>query len=184
MLSSEQFGLLHVHFELLNRWNERMDLTSVDGAGEIVERHYCESLFFAGQMDQSEAVSSVIDFGSGAGFPGLPLAVVHPRMQVTLLEPNQRRAVFLRESARGLHNVSVVAERGEKFEGRHDMVVARAVNVPEVLRCVPRLGARIGLLLSDPALPGLRGTRGFEWGENIRVPWSVSRCCIFGECST
>ena len=161
-----------------------MDLTSVDAPEEIVGRHYAESLFFGREMPECGPDSSLLDYGSGAGFPGLPLAILNQHCRVTLLEANQRRAVFLKEAARGLTNVSVVAERGEKFAGTHDIVVARAVNIPEVVSSVPRLGNRIGLLLGESAVHGLPSDKGIQWGRPVRIPWSEARCCIFGECST
>ncbi|MDQ6760098.1 MAG: class I SAM-dependent methyltransferase, partial [Acidobacteriota bacterium] len=105
-----------------------MDLTSVDTPEEIVSRHYCESLFFAEALPDTGELS-VIDFGSGAGFPGFPIAVLRPEWRVTLLEANQRRAVFLKEAARNVPNVTVVVQRGEHFDERHDWVVARAVKI-------------------------------------------------------
>ena len=178
ILSDEQLTSLYRHFELLNRWNERMDLTSVDTPEEIVRRHYCESLFFGYQVPLGEVSLSVLDFGSGAGFPGLPLAILNPNWRVTLLEANQRRAVFLKEAAREIANVSVIAERGEKFDQRHDFVVARAVNVPEVLRCIPRLANQVGLLIGESAISSL--SKACKWCERVPIPWSESRCCIFG----
>src|ERR1700730_18093286 len=94
LLSDDQLGALFRHFELLRRWNERMNLTSVETPPDIVSRHYCESLFFASKMPTGEGDLTVLDFGSGAGFPGFPLAVLRPRVQITLLDANQRRAVF------------------------------------------------------------------------------------------
>jgi len=72
--------------------------------------------------------------GLGAGFPGIPLAIFRPELQVTLIESHQRKAVFLREAARGLSNVLVIAERAESVNESFDWVVSRAVAVEEVLR--------------------------------------------------
>lgn len=160
-----------------------MDLTSVDTPEEVVSRHYCESLFLAEGMPDTRDLS-VIDFGSGAGFPGLPIAVLRPQWRVTLLEANQRRAVFLKEAARELPNVTVVAQRGEKLDSKHDWVVARAVKSVDVLRFVTGLAANYGLLVSDSTLPELEGARHCTSTKVIRVPWSESKCCVFGECST
>src|SRR5258708_2418175 len=95
LLSKDQLTALYSHFELLKRWNERMDLTSVETDEEIVSRHYCESLFFGAHLPGIESETKIVDFGSGAGFPGFPLAILFPQARVTLLESNQRRAVFL-----------------------------------------------------------------------------------------
>lgn len=183
VLTDEQFLALHNHFELLCRWNQRMDLTSVDTPEEIVSRHYCESLFFAARIPESRNVS-VLDFGSGAGFPGLPLAVLRPSWRVTLLEANSRRAVFLKEAARGVSNIRVVTQRGEDFPEKHDWVVARAVRARDVLRCMPQLGSNVGLLAGEASIKSLLDEHGFVWAEPVRIPGSSARCCIFGQCST
>lgn len=182
-LSDQQFSLLYSHFEMLNRWNDRMDLTSVDTPAEIVSRHYCESLFFARLLPAVQPVS-VVDFGSGAGFPGVPMAVLRPGWRITLLEANQRRAVFLREATRGIPNVSVIAKRGEEFDNRHDWVVARAVKSTDVLQCVPRTADKVGLLVSEATVRDLDKAKHCNWAEAVRIPWSETRCCIFGERST
>ena len=183
-ISDQQFSLLYSHFELLNRWNERMDLTSVDTPAEIVSRHYCESLFFAHLLPAAEPDVSVVDFGSGAGFPGIPMAVLRPGWRITLLEANQRRAVFLKEATRVLPNVSVLAQRGERLDIRQDWVVARAVKSVDVLDCVPRVAGKVGLLVGEAIVPELRKAKHCRWADAVRIPWSKSRCCVFGECST
>jgi 16S rRNA (guanine527-N7)-methyltransferase len=182
-LSEDQISSLFRHFELLRHWNERMNLTSVDAPPEIVSRHYCESLFFASNMPDAQAGETVLDFGSGAGFPGLPLAVLRPESKITLLEANQRRAVFLKEASRGLPNIAVASERGESFASPHDWVVARAVKPVDVLRSLPRLGRKIGLLIGDTSMPVLERSH-FRWSQTLKIPWSDRRFCVYGECST
>ena len=78
----------------LERWNKKMNLTSVQPGKETVLRHYCESLFFGSHL-ASESIDSIADIGSGAGFPGVPIAILKPECNVTLVESNQRKAVFL-----------------------------------------------------------------------------------------
>src|SRR5271163_4237304 len=108
-LSDDQLNRLHEHYTLLDRWNEKMNLTSVEPGAETVIRHYCESLFFAAHLEND--AGSIADIGSGAGFPGVPIAILKPEFRVTLVESNQRKAVFLREATRLLPNVSVIAQR-------------------------------------------------------------------------
>jgi 16S rRNA (guanine527-N7)-methyltransferase len=182
-LSEDQISSLFQHFELLRRWNERMNLTSIDALPEIVSRHYCESLFFAANMPDGQAGETVLDFGSGAGFPGLPLAVLRPEARVTLLEANQRRAVFLKEASRELPNIAVKSERGESFASAHDWVVARAVKPVDVLRALPRLGRKVGLLIGDASIPGLERSH-CRWAQPLKIPWSDRRFCLYGECFT
>src|SRR5271166_6154539 len=98
VLSDLQVRQLWDHYEILLRWNEKISLTSIPAGEEMVIRHYCESLFFATHLPVTSAEVTVADLGSGAGFPGVPLAILQRAWRVTLLESNQRKAVFLRES--------------------------------------------------------------------------------------
>src|SRR5271167_4304119 len=79
-LSHEQVARLYEHYSLLERWNKKMNLTSVAPGEETVIRNYCESLFFAAHLDKD--ASSIADIGSGAGFPGVPIAILKPDWKV------------------------------------------------------------------------------------------------------
>src|SRR5690349_5702848 len=116
-LSAFQVGQLYSHYELLVKWNEKINLTSVRSAEELVVRHYCESLFFGSHLPDAVAGTSIADIGSGAGFPGLPMAILRPDWRVSVVESHQRKAVFLREGSRGLDNVAVVPKRAESVSG-------------------------------------------------------------------
>ena len=103
-----------------------MNLTTVIRTlEEAIERHYCESLFLAAQLAGRRSCG-VADVGSGAGFPGFPVAVLRPDCSVTLIESHQRKAVFLREASRGLPNVRVLANRAEDVTRQFDRVISRA----------------------------------------------------------
>src|SRR5271165_1621206 len=128
-LSPAQISSLHSHFELLLKWNQRINLTSVRSSEEIITRHYCESIFFGVHLPDAPDGSRILDLGSGAGFPGVPMAVLRPGWGITLLESHQRKAVFLRESTRGWSNVSVAAQRIEAVSARFDWLVSRAVKL-------------------------------------------------------
>src|SRR2546423_8657954 len=118
------------HFDLLQRWNKVLNLTSVHGMEEIIERHYCESLFLAKHLPPGTL--RVADIGSGAGFPGLPVAVLRPDCNVTLIESHQRKSVFLREASRDFPNVNVIAKRAESIDARFDWAVSRAVKYSDI----------------------------------------------------
>jgi 16S rRNA (guanine527-N7)-methyltransferase len=177
-LSEEQVAALYAHYTLLERWNERMNLTSVEPGAEMVIRHYCESLFFAAQLPVEGG--SVADIGSGAGFPGIPLAILKPKVKVVLVESNQRKGVFLLESSRLLKNVDVVARRAEEVTGPFDWIVARGVTPTGVLALVPRLAPKIGLMLGEGGLPTLKASEFVAWSEPIRLPWGDRRICVYG----
>ncbi len=91
---------LSTYLDLLMRWNERTNLTSIRDPEEIVRRHFGEGLFAAGHLDPDS--TTLLDFGSGAGFPGLPIALLRPDIQVTLAESQNKKATFLREVVRTL----------------------------------------------------------------------------------
>src|ERR1700722_18488594 len=90
---------LSLYLDLLLKWNARTNLTAIRDPEEIVRRHFGESLF-AGQ--HLESPSTLLDFGSGAGFPGLPIALLHSGIAVTLAESQNKKATFLREVVRSL----------------------------------------------------------------------------------
>ena len=179
-LSESQIAQLYGHYELLIRWNQRMNLTTVKPGLEMVIRHYCESLFFAAHLPAASQQISVLDLGSGAGFPGVPMAILKPHWRVTLVESSQRKAVFLRESTRHLGNIAVTAERMESLSGQADWVVARAVDPKEVLLNLPRLASSVGLMLGEDDFSVLRSDSRIAWAEPVRLPWGDRKLCVYG----
>jgi 16S rRNA (guanine527-N7)-methyltransferase len=183
-LSELQVTQLYQHYDVLIRWNQRMNLTTIKPGLDTLIRHYCESLFFAVHLPAADNKISVLDLGSGAGFPGIPMAVLRPSWNVTLVESSQRKAVFLRESSRHLPNVSVRAERMEKLSTQGDWAIARAVNPEEVLFNVPRLAPHVGLMLGENDFLSVRHNSRVAWAEPVRLPWGDRRLCVYGKCST
>lgn len=117
---------LLAHLALLEKWNRRVNLTAVRGLDAMVVRHLLDSLSIA-RFVRGE---SLLDIGSGAGFPGLPLAVVAPHLQVALLDSRLRRVEFLRAACAALQldNVEVVHARVEEYRParKFDTLAARA----------------------------------------------------------
>lgn len=183
-LSAQQIEQLYGHYELLVDWNKRINLTSVQPGPEMIIRHYCESLFFAAHLPSDEAV--IADVGSGAGFPGVPMAILNAGWKLALIESNQRKAVFLRESTREMPNISVLAHRAADVVGHFDWLVSRAVNLNDVLMNVPRLAPRVGLMISEADFSEAKSLSRIAWDEPIRLPWGDRRICIYGKvsCST
>lgn len=179
-LSAPQAAQLYDHYELLLRWNQRMNLTTVKPGTETVIRHYCESLFFAAHLPVGRHMISVLDLGSGAGFPGIPMAILKPEWHVTLVESSQRKAVFLRESTRQLANVTVRAERIEGTGERGDWVVSRAVDPHEVLSAIPRLAPNVGLMLGEDDFSAILPYSHIAWAEPVRLPWGDRKLCVYG----
>jgi 16S rRNA (guanine527-N7)-methyltransferase len=162
--------LLEAHYELLTRWNKVLNLTAIRNAEEAAERHYCEALFLAAHMQKG--VRAVADVGSGAGFPGFPVAVVRPDVQVTLIESHQRKAVFLREASRGLANVRVLSDRAEGVRERFELVISRAVSYGDLEPAIKLLAPAADLLTGAEEPPA---SFGLVWDEPDALPWGRSR---------
>lgn len=169
-LGAGQVDALWRHYELLVRWNAKINLTRVIELEEAIRFHYGESLFVASRVP--EDAKTVLDVGSGAGFPGFVMAVARPDLQVTLLEPDQRKAAFLREAGDFAANVRVVARRSREVEGRFDLVVSRAVKARDVLEAAHRCARWVMLVGTEPPQEGsglkwtsvaLPDGRGFLW---------------------
>src|SRR5260370_29016051 len=96
-LDKQQLDQTSAYLDLLLKWNAKTNLTSVRVPEEIVTRHFGESFFAANLLLAPGRPQTVIDLGSGAGFPGLPMAIFAPAVQVALLESNARKAAFLNE---------------------------------------------------------------------------------------
>lgn len=174
---------LKTHYELLVRWNRLLNLTAIRSLEEAVERHYCEALFLAEHLPES--VRSVCDVGSGAGFPGLPLAISRPECMVTLVECHQRKGVFLKEASRGLPNVRVLCVRAEDVSETFDQVVSRAVSWRDLWKCAQRLAPRLALLTSLKESEEVKKTRAFELFHVKPLPWGNQRVLLSATwCST
>lgn len=155
-VTEEQAAVLERHYELLCKWNKVLNLTRIEGVEEAVQRHYCEALFLAEVLPAGVGLR-VADIGSGAGFPGFPLAVARPEAEVTLIESHQRKAVFLREAARGLGNVRVLAARAEDVAEEFDWAVSRAVSYDDLTKPLRRFGSRVALLTGAEEPPASWG---------------------------
>ncbi len=97
------YAQLSIYLDLLMKWNARTNLTAIREPEEMVRRHFGESLFAGVHLGTRLAEgASVLDFGSGAGFPGLPIQLLRPKLRVTLAESQGKKASFLREAVRTL----------------------------------------------------------------------------------
>jgi 16S rRNA (guanine(527)-N(7))-methyltransferase RsmG len=154
-----------------------MNLTSVDTLEKAVLRHYCESLALGSHLPPHPV--TVVDIGSGAGFPGIPIAILRPDCQVALVESHRRKAVFLREATRDYSNVRVIAERAESLHMRFDWLVSRALQWKRLLPLV-RLAEHIGLLIGESDAAEIAGMSGVEWLAPARLPWSDQSMILIG----
>jgi len=187
-ISDEQLRLLSAHMELLLKWNARINLTSITEPEQILTRHFGESLFAARKLSQGSGLSgSLIDIGSGAGFPGIPINIWIPELRVILVESRQKKATFLREVARtlGLQGLEIANRRAEDVGSQADVVTLRAVekfdkSLPVAARLVKKTG-KLALLIggqqvaiADSLMPQ------FGWDTPTRIPESLSRVLLIG----
>jgi 16S rRNA (guanine(527)-N(7))-methyltransferase RsmG len=169
-LTSGQLTALETHYQMLLRWNRKMNLTSIAGLEESIERHYCESLFLAASLPAGPL--RIADIGSGAGFPGLPIAVYRPNCRVALIESHRRKSVFLREVSRTIPNVTVLAERAEDVTVGFDWAVSRAVSYEDLGPFLKNMAPNAGLLTGADTPPE---DLGFVWDVPVALPWGDHR---------
>jgi 16S rRNA (guanine527-N7)-methyltransferase len=166
-------GQLSVYLELILKWNARINLTAIRSPEEIVRRHFGESLFVGARLGACE---TLLDFGSGAGFPGIPIQLMRPEVAVTLAESRSRKAAFLQEVLRTLGlRTEVWAGRVEGMPSgrRFDVVAMRAVE--DMTAAVAEAGRRAKervLVLGTAGFPVLAGVEGFSVAEPVALPGS------------
>jgi 16S rRNA (guanine527-N7)-methyltransferase len=206
VLSPIQLQSISTYIDILQHWNARINLTAIRTEEEIVARHFGESLFAARHLFPLYPVSSSVspvppvvkgfdvaearlaDLGSGAGFPGLPIKIWAPKIALTLIESNQKKATFLREVARALTltDINIQNARAETLPpSTFNVVTLRAVErFPDVLPTAATLLApngRIALLIASSQLDTTRSTLpNVTWDTPIPIPQSQSRLLLIG----
>ncbi len=144
---------LEAFLALLLRWNVRMNLTAARDAETIVHRHFAESLFAAEHVPAGAV--TLLDFGSGAGLPGIPIAIARPDITVTLAESQGKKAAFLREAVRTL------GLRAEVWDRRVEQMPAERIFDAVTLRAVEKMPQACKLAVPRLRLPaaGLASSR-------------------------
>ncbi len=192
--SGAQLSQLAAYLDLLLRWNARMNLTAVRDPEQVVRRHFGESLFAARVLYPHTAADHLVDVGSGAGFPGLPIKVWAPQLTATLIESQYRKAIFLREAIRALSlsEVEVFAGRAEEFpvpEQPHASVTLTLRAVERFERVIPAAAAllmrssvdarRLALLIgAAQVVSAHRLLPRFSWTDPVAIPESDARVII------
>jgi len=189
-LTCSQVNQILTYLDVLLRWNQKINLTAIRDPESCVVRHFGESLFLA---THAELRGSLVDIGSGAGFPGLALKIPFPELAVTLLEPVAKKRAFLKEAARvcGFTKVAVRPERLEEFvlmapPTYFNSATSRAVGklerlVPQAAQCLEP-GGSIFLWLTRDQGAELASIKGIvDWGEPLPVPLSRSRVILPGK---
>jgi 16S rRNA (guanine527-N7)-methyltransferase len=186
-LDEMRLAAISKYIDLLLKWNARINLTAIRGPEEIVQRHFGESLFAAKHILAEKPAKTAIDLGSGAGFPGVPFALLAPEVEVTLIESNQKKSTFLKELIHllGLRNVKVFSGRAESYPQSADVVMLRAVEkfeqaLPLAFRLVS-LGGRFALMIGASQVDLAKDlVTEAQWREPLAIPIGHSRVLVIG----
>ena len=165
---------------LLIRWNSRVNLTAIRDEEGILSRHFVESIACAKALPAG--IGTLLDFGSGAGFPGIPITLCLPEIEVTLAESQGKKAAFLQEAVRVVGiSAKVHSGRAEKLGTQFDCVTLRAVErMQEAVMAAAKLVKRGGWLApmtTGGELEKLKAAAGaeFSWSDPVALPGSEDR---------
>jgi 16S rRNA (guanine527-N7)-methyltransferase len=188
VVDSQQVVLIQQYIKTLLRWNEKLNLTAIRNPLEILYRHFCESMFAAGAIPVDKG--RLADIGSGPGFPGIPLKIIRPELELCLVESNTKKGTFLAEVVRELQlaNTRVLISRYEELGEELsplDYVCSRAVGEfgPFLEWAASnRVDARqVILWIGGRDLEEAQKSKQWEWRERILVPQSLQRYLLVGK---
>ena len=183
----DQVLQIQQYIKILLTWNEKVNLTAIRDPLEILYRHFCESMYAAEAIPLKNG--RLADAGSGGGFPGLPLKIIRPELQVFLVESNIKKVTFLAEVIRelGLKGAQVLARRyGELGEevAPLDYVCSRALGeFPAFLEWAgaEQIAAKqVILWIGARDLAEIQKIGGWQWHDPIEVPHSLRRLLLVG----
>ena len=184
-LQPELLRQFESYLALLLRWNTRLNLTAIRDRKSILSRHFVESIACAHALP--EGIQTLLDFGSGAGFPGIPIALCCPEISVRLAESQGKKAAFLREAVRSLGLTAIVwSHRAETLQSTFDCVIMRAVDRMEAAVSAASglvsAGGWLVLMTTGPELPTLQRAAGevFVWRAPVRLASGLDRLLLMG----
>jgi 16S rRNA (guanine527-N7)-methyltransferase len=169
LLPKDAQAKLLQHIELVAKWNRVYNLTAVRDLDRMLAQHVFDSIAVATHLKGG----TLVDVGSGAGFPGIPLAIARPALAVTLLEANHKKSAFLNQAAieLALTNVEVVNARVETWTPamRYDVVISRAFSdLAEFVALAGHLCAEAGVLAA------MKGVHPYEELAQLRPPYRTT----------
>jgi 16S rRNA (guanine527-N7)-methyltransferase len=187
-VESKQVVLIQQYIKILLRWNEKLNLTAIRDPVEILYRHFCESMFAAGAIPVDKG--RLADIGSGPGFPGIPLKIIRPELELCLVESNIKKGTFLAEVVRELQltNSRVLISRYEELGEEVaplDYVCSRAVG--EFVPFLQWAGServtaqQVILWIGGRDLEEIKRINTWEWREPILIPRSLQRYLLVGK---
>ncbi len=182
-----QVSQIQQYMSVLQTWNEKVNLTAIRDPVEILYRHFCESMYAAVTVPLEHG--RLADVGSGGGFPGLPLKILQPELELFLVESNVKKATFLAKVVRdlGLTGARVLVSRYEELGEELtplDTVCSRAVGefVPFLSWAgSERIAAQqVVLWIGGRDLDEVRRVSGWDWREPTPLPQSLRRFLLVG----
>jgi 16S rRNA (guanine527-N7)-methyltransferase len=184
LLDAETGQQFTAYLDLLQRWNAKTNLTAIRDEDSILRRHFAESILCARLLPSD--INSLLDFGSGAGFPGIPIALIRKEIAVTLAESQNKKAAFLREAVRVLGiPTKVHADRAEQLSETFDCVTLRAVDkmdqaIPAALALAKPTGW-LAILTTNEAASSLHPTYSqIDWQPHQPLPKGSDRILALG----
>jgi 16S rRNA (guanine527-N7)-methyltransferase len=185
--SANACSAIRAYIPLLLHWNRRISLTTVTDPRQILRFHFGESMFASPAIAKRDG--RLADVGSGAGFPGVPLKLLIPTLDIVLIEPNAKKAAFLAEVVRELKLEGVEVYRG-RFDSLtavgsgFDYVTARALGMHQDLiewsRAATSVGGSVILWLGDEDAVQVSLQSSWRWSKPILIPGSHSRVLLVG----
>jgi 16S rRNA (guanine527-N7)-methyltransferase len=186
-VNDSQVLQIQQYMSLLFTWNEKINLTAIRDPLEILNRHFCEGMYAASTVPVEDG--RLADVGSGAGFPGLPLKIIRPELDVILIEANIKKATFLAEVIRdlGLRDARVLVSRYEELGEEVaplDFVCSRALGefAPflEWAHLESVAAKQVILWIGARDLSEIQKIQSWVWREPIPVPHSLRRLLLVG----
>lgn len=186
--SALQCAQIRAYISLLLKWNRSISLTSLIDEDEILKFHFGESVFALSAI--KGIIGRLADVGSGAGFPGLPMRMFEPAIQLTLIESNAKKSVFLHEIVRelSLENIEVIRSRFQEVaappHAKFDFVVSRALglyrNLLDWSASVLAPGGKVILWVGKDDADDIMRDSKWEWSPPIAIPASRRRYILSG----
>lgn len=183
----DQVLQIQQYIKILLAWNDKVNLTAIRDPLDILYRHFCECMFAGVSVPLEKG--RLADAGTGAGFPGLPLKILHPGLQVFLIESSLKKATFLAEVIRelGIRGAQVLVRRYEELGEEIaplDYVCSRALGEYHKFLDWAHSDAlaakQVVLWIGANDLPEIRKNLGWDWQEPIPVPNSLRRLILAG----
>ena len=151
-LDDEKEQKLEQYYELLLEWNKKINLTSIIERQDVIWKHFLDSaLIMKSNFWKKDEMQKVLDVGTGAGFPGIPLKIIRSDLKITLVDALQKRVNYLNAIIKDLQleNIQAIHTRGEDLHDKYDVVTARAVaNIEKLLKYTMHLVNNTGVFVA------------------------------------